>query len=44
MDGKSPVPYLTRAADKAQVRRGAKQLLTADGLDLDGVARLWSAP
>jgi aminoglycoside phosphotransferase (APT) family kinase protein len=42
VDGKSPAPYLTRAADKALVRRGAKRLLTADGLDLDGVARLWS--
>lgn len=43
VDGKSPAPYLTRAADKALVRRGAKQLLMAGGLDLDGVARLWRA-
>ena len=41
VDGKSPAPYLTDAADQAFVRRSALGLLAAPGLDLDGLAAFW---
>jgi tRNA A-37 threonylcarbamoyl transferase component Bud32 len=41
VDGKSPAPYLTDAADQGLVRRSAKRLLGLADLDLDGLAALW---
>jgi len=39
VDGKSPAPYLTDAADKALVRGRARELLANVELDLAGLAR-----
>jgi aminoglycoside phosphotransferase (APT) family kinase protein len=41
VDGKSPAPYLTAAADQNLVRRAAKGLLAAPGLDLESLASRW---
>jgi aminoglycoside phosphotransferase (APT) family kinase protein len=41
IDGKSPAPYLSDAADKDFVRRSAKALLSIPELDLEGLSRRW---
>jgi aminoglycoside phosphotransferase (APT) family kinase protein len=41
VDGKSPVEYVTDAADKDRVRRTARALLAAPPLLLDDVATAW---
>jgi aminoglycoside phosphotransferase (APT) family kinase protein len=42
VDGKSPVEYITREADKARVRRVARDLLAAPQDRLDAVCDAWS--
>lgn len=41
VDGKSPAPYLTDAADRAEVRGRAKRLLAASGTDLEQLIAGW---
>lgn len=41
IDGKSPVEYITRKADRERVRGIAKQLLLAPRERLDEVSRIW---
>ncbi len=43
VDGKSPVEYLTEAADKAKVRRVARALLVAPAARLEEVRAAWAA-
>ena len=42
VDGKSPVEYLTEAADKERVRRVARALLAAPVERLHGVRAAWA--
>ena len=41
VDGKSPAPYLTGAADKNLVRQTAKRFLSMQGLEIDTLSTLW---
>ena len=42
IDGKSPVEYLTEAADKERVRRVARSLLAAPVERLEDVCTAWA--